>query len=159
MFYITLRYNEFLSFHLFKFIFYSGDPEVVSTIESLSGRLCPGILTLTCSALQFGTSGTIEWFANYSLIASHTYRPDIVFPLTIQTESPVHGVNVQIQAVTISNEKFNFVNFTLSANLEDMKQFQGQDITCGVQLLRSNSITIGTYTILGTTLFTIHYYC
>ena len=85
-----------------------------STGESLlSGQQCPGILTLTCNAMNFGTSGLIGWYAGDQCLARFDIISDSL-PYSVALASPLKAT-VQISSVSQSNSYFNFINFTLSA--------------------------------------------
>ena len=119
-------------------------PNLTSSIGSLqlSGEQCPGVLTLTCDAVNFGTSGTIDWFVNDTRIA----RYDVVDGITI--DSP--DLNVTIGAPSNSSERFDFLNFTLSANKMEYLSIQGRNITCGHAQVtaRSEVFRIGNFYIV-----------
>ncbi len=53
----------------------------------------------------------------------------------------------QIISVTVNNTKLSYVNFTVSADLMDLIPYQGQSLSCGNELVRSNSIHIGIYSL------------
>ena len=119
-------------------------PNLTSSIGSLqlSGEQCPGILTLTCDAVNFGTSGTIDWFVNDTRIA----RYDVVDGITI--DSP--DLNVTIGAPSNTSERFDFLNFTLSANKVEYLLIQGRNVTCGHAQVtaRSEEFRIGNFDIV-----------
>ena len=119
-----------------------------STGESLlSGQQCPEILTLTCNAINFGTSGLIGWYVGNQRLV----RFDIVsdsLPYSVALTSPLKAT-VQISSVSQSNSYFNFINFTLSAPVSNFITIRGMDVTCGTLGVRSEEFRILNYTILG----------
>ena len=127
----------------------SGHPHLTSSIGSqLFGEYCPGSVTFTCNALGFGTSGLIDWYINDTLLARYTYVASHNFPVTVMVQSSLNAV-AQISSSSFFNGQFNFENFTLSVDLEDLLPFQGQNITCGTIAERSNDFNINKFTILG----------
>lgn len=123
-----------------------GIPQISSSIESLSGQLCPTTVTFTCNALEFG-SQVIDWYIDNTIVARYTFSQAHRFPLTIMPS--VAQFMVQIASVNIINSEFNFINFTLSAQLDDLLQFQGQSLTCGTLVQRSTHFNIAKYEIVG----------
>ena len=107
---------------------------------------------MICSAIEFGASGTIEFYANNTVLARHTFMMTNTFPVNVPAEPEIRGLYFKIENVFVSNGKFNFVNFSLTANLQDFMQFRTQHITCGVEFLRSNSVRVGSYHIVGKSL-------
>ena len=127
-----------------------GLPQLTSTIGSqLSGGYCPGSVIITCNALGFGTSGLIDWYISNTLLARYTYRANDDFPSTVMRESSILNAMVQISSSSLINGLFNFDNFTLSVDLDDLLPYEGQTISCGTLAERSNVFNINQFTILG----------
>ena len=99
--------------------------------------------------MEFGTTGLIDWYLNDTLLARYSYRESDTFPLYISTEPSISGLWVQISSATITNNHFNFNNFTISSDLNNLVQYQRQNLTCGTKLMRSDPINIGDFTIQG----------
>ena len=135
---------------LYLFVTVLGVPQLNSDIGSqLSGEYCPGSVTLTCNALGFGTSGLIDWYISNTLLARYIYSPSDTFPSTVMVESSIMSAMVQISSSNFINGQFNFENFTLSVDLDDLLPFQRQTITCGTLADRSNVFNINSFTVLG----------
>ena len=118
-----------------------------STGESLlSGQQCPGILTLTCNAMNFGTSGLIEWYAGDQRLVRFDISDSL--PYSMALTSPLKAT-VQISSVSQSNSYFNFINFTLSAPVSNFITIRGLAVTCGSLGVRSEEFRILNYTIFG----------
>ena len=131
----------------------SGRPHLTSSIGSqLSGQYCPGSVTLTCNALGFGASGLIDWYINDTLLARYTYVASHKFPFAVMVQSSLNAV-VLISSSSLINGQFNFENFTLLVDLDDLLPFQGENIACGTLLQRSNVFNINKFTVLGISLF------
>ena len=119
-----------------------------STGESLlSGQQCPGILTLTCNAMNFGTSGLIGWYAGNLRLARFDIISDSL-PYSVALTSPLKAT-VQISSVSQSNSYFNFINFTLSAPVSNFITIRGLAVTCGTLGVRSEEFRIFNYTVFG----------
>ena len=126
-----------------------GLPHLTSSIGSqLSGEYCPGSVTLTCNALGFGESGLIDWYISDTLLARYIFDSNHKFPFAVMVQSSLKAV-AQISSSSLFNGQFNFENFTLSVDLEDLLPFQGQNMTCGTIAERSNVFNINKFTILG----------
>ena len=124
-------------------------PQLDTSIGSqLSGEYCPGSITITCNALGFGTSGLIDWYISDTLLARYAYVASHNFPFAVMVKSSLNAV-AQISSSSFINGQFNFENFTLSVDLDDLLLFQGQNITCGTIIRRSNVFNINKFTIIG----------
>ncbi len=121
-------------------------PEVISSINSLSGPQCPGTVVFTCNALDFG-SQIINWYINNTNVAKYTFSQHDVFPVNIT--SSISVLKASISSAYIQNSRFNYKNFILFANLEDLLPFQGQILTCGTVAQKSNYFQIENYDIQG----------
>ena len=118
-----------------------------SSIHPLSGELCPGRVTFSCDSLDTN-SPIIDYYINGTRLVRYEYRPSHTFPLVVTTSLP--GVSVQITSSFLSDTKYIFINFTLSADLNDILPYQQQYITCGTVSVRSASVYIGNFRIKGT---------
>ena len=127
-----------------------GQPQLNSSTGSLelSGEQCPGTLTLTCDAVNFGISDSIGWFVGNERIAFFDANIDST-PFTTTTTRP-DILNATVQLATHTGGEFSFINFTLSANVSNFLPLQGQNITCGnIGLVsRSSSFEIREFTLL-----------
>ena len=133
------------------FVVVLGLPQLTSNIGSqLSEEYCPGSVTITCNALGFGRSDLIDWYINDTLLARYTYASNHIFPFAVMVNTSLNAV-AQISSSSFTNSQFNFENFTLSVDLDDLLPFQGQNITCGTLAERSNVFIINTFEILGKT--------
>ena len=122
-----------------------GLPQLTSSIGSqLFGEHCPGSVTLTCNTFDFGTDGLIDWYINDTLLARYTYKANHKFPLAVMVQNSLKAV-AQISSSSFINGQFNFENFTLSVDLDDLLPFQGQNITCGSFGERSNVFNINKF--------------
>ena len=126
-----------------------GLPQLSSSSGSqLSGEYCPGSVTITCNALGFGTSGLIDWYINYTLLARYTYLSSHKFPFAVMVQPSLNAV-AQISSSSFINGQFYFENFTLLVDLDDLLPLQGLNITCGTLAVRSNVFIINRFDILG----------
>ncbi len=123
-----------------------GTPTIKSSIAPLSGGLCPGTVTFSCDSLETG-SPILEWYINNTRIVRYEFHPSHTFPRAMS--AAVAELMVQITQANITNMKYNYINFTLSANLKDLIRYQELFVTCGNIAARSNSILIGAYNIRG----------
>ena len=129
-----------------------GRPRLNSSIRSLelSGKQCPGTLTLTCDATNFGISDSIEWFIDNQRIALFDANTDTT-PFTTTTTCPdLLNATEQLTSVNFTGGQFSFINFTLSASVSDFLPLEGQNISCGNlgAVSRSSSFGIKAFTII-----------
>ena len=126
-----------------------GQPQLSSSIGSmkLSGEQCPGTLTLPCDAVNFGTGDTISWFVGDDRLAVFDFAVDFT-PFTTTTSPNLLNATVQLQSATHTNGQFSYINFTLSASLNDLLSLQGQNITCGSFVMRSSTFEITSFTVI-----------
>ena len=124
-------------------------PQLSSSIGSLelSGEQCPGTLTLTCDAVNFGTGDTINWFVGDDRLAVFDFAVHSI-PFTTTTSPNLLNATVQLQSATFSDGQFSYINFTLSASLSDFLSLQRQNITCGSSLMRSSSFKIAEFSVI-----------
>ena len=110
-----------------------GQPQLKSSIGSLelSGKQCPGTLTLTCDARNFGTIDKINWFVGDDRVAVFDAATDFTPFTTTTTRPDVLNATVQLTIATITGGQSSFINFTLSASVSDFLPLQGQNISCG----------------------------
>ena len=114
-------------------------PILTSSIGSLelSGEPCPGTLTLTCEARNFGTSDSINWFVGDVRVAEFDANTDSTPFTTTTTRPDVLNATVQLTSATFTGGQFSFINFTLSASVSNFLPLQGQSISCGNMVSRS----------------------
>ena len=104
----------------------------------LSGEQCPGTLTLTCDARNFGTSDSINWFVGDERVAEFDASADSTPFTTTTTRPDILNATVQLTTATFTGGQFSFINFTLSASVSDFLPLQGQNISCGSIVLKSS---------------------
>ena len=80
--------------------------------------------------------------ANYILRSGDTY------PRVVQSSLPETTLIMTSVTVT-ANNIMSYENFTLSINIQDLNQYIGNNISCGVLLQRSSAIKIESYSIIG----------
>ena len=125
----------------------------------LSGEQCPGTLTLTCHAVNFGYAESINWFVGDDRLAVFHFVSDST-PFTTTTKQNLLNATVQLQSATLTNGLFSFINFTLSAGLSNFLSLQGQNITCGSFVVRSSSFEITEFTVINeSSLYSGMYHC
>ena len=114
-------------------------PQLSSSIGSLelSGEQCPGTLTLTCDARNFGPIDSINWFVGGERVAEFDYNADSTPFTTTTTRPDLLNATVQLTSATFTGGQFSFINFTLSASVSNFLSLQGQNISCGNLALRS----------------------
>ena len=115
-------------------------PQLSSSIGSLelSGEQCPGTLTLTCDAVDFGTSDSISWFVGDERVAEFDAATDSTPFTTTTTRPDLLNATVQLTSATITGGQFSFINFTLSARVSNFLPLQGQNISCGSIVSKSS---------------------
>ncbi len=118
-----------------------------SNIASFSGELCPGSAVFVCNVFDF-SQDVIRFYINETIAASYNYRKTDSFPLNI-TQVSLLGISVQIFSVEVIGNTFNYHNFTLKISVSDVQQLAGSSISCGSEILRSNIITFGNFTLIG----------
>ncbi len=112
-------------------------PTISTSIWPLSGELCPGRVTFSCDFLDT-RSPIIDYYINDTRLFRYEFLPSHTFPLTVNESLP--GIIVQITSANINNNKYSFMNFTLSADFNDIIIYQEQWLTCGTVSVRSNSV-------------------
>ncbi len=138
------------------FYFISGNPTISSRFNSLSGELCPGRVTFSCNSLETA-SPIIDYYVNNVRLVRYEYELTHMFPLMINASLPELTVQIT-SATTDSNNMFSFTNFTMSAELNYLHQYQGQNLTCGTIIQRSNPIYIGKFVLTGKCIYTLMIY-
>ena len=130
-----------------------GQLQLSSSIGSLelSGEQCPGILTLTCDARNFG-SGRIIWFVGNQNVAEFDAVIESTPFVTTTTRPEILNATVQLTSATFIGNQSNFINFTLSASVSNFLTLQGQNISCGTLVLK-RSFGIKEFTINESTLY------
>ena len=130
---------------LLYYIYYTafGGPELSSSTSSLelSGEVCPGYITLTCS--KNTTERIIVWYINDIELAR--FDEEDVAPFTIKTRPDLFNATVQVTSVVEVNRYFSFDDFTLTARVSDFLPLQGQNLTCGTLLDRSEPFRVNNF--------------
>ena len=126
-----------------------GQPQLSSSIGSLelSGEQCPGTLTLTCDAKNFGTSDSINWFVGVERVAEFDANADSAPFTTTTTRPDLLNATVQLTTANLSGGQFSFTNFTLSARVSNFLSLQGQNISCGNKIIISLPFIIENFTL------------
>ncbi len=127
-----------------------------SNIASFSGELCPGTAVFTCNALDFNQD-VIRFYINDTIVALYDYRRTDTFPHNI-TQVNLPGISVQIFSIEVIGNTFNYHNFTLKISVSDVQQLAGSSISCGSEILRSNIITFGKFTLISMFYILISYF-
>ncbi len=123
-----------------------GIPTISSSINPLSGELCPGRVTFSCDSLDTN-SPVIDYYIDDTRLVRYEYDPSHRFPFVMDTT--LSGVTVQITSANVNGTEYSFFNFTFSADLNDIFPYQRKSLTCGTVSVRSNSIPIGLLNIKG----------
>ena len=123
-------------------------PPISSSIGplELSGEHCPGTLTLTCDARNYGNAESINWFVGDERLAVFDLAVHST-PFTTTTNPNLLNATVKLESATFSDSQFSYINFTLSAGFSDFLSLQGQNITCGSVRMRSSSFKIAEFTV------------
>ncbi len=117
----------------------------VPEVEYLSGPRCSGEVTFTCNAPKFNNPG-ISWLAGDTVLATYNFIATDVYPKEVMTV-PINAT-AQISNANFSTT-FNYFNFTLSVNVNQLIPFQGQNIFCGTTSMKSNAIPVDDLKFLG----------
>ena len=75
------------------------------------------------------------WYTNDIELAR--FDEEDVTPFTITTRPDLFNATVRVTSVVEVNGYFSFDNFTLTARVSDFLPLQGQNLTCGTLLDRS----------------------
>ena len=99
------------------------------------------------------------WYTNDNELAR--FDEEDATPFTIKTRSDLFNATVRVTSVVEVNGYFSFNNFTLTARVSEFLPLQGQNITCGTLLDRSepfqvNNFSIGKCVLAETILKLIH---
>ena len=115
-------------------------PQLSSSIGSLelSGEQCPGTLTLTCDARNFGISDTIGWFVGDERVAEFDVNDDSTPFTTTTTHPDILNATVQLTSASFTGSQSSFINFTLSTSVSNFLPLQGQNISCGSRVSKSS---------------------
>ena len=124
-------------------------PTLTSSTDEyeLSRQQCPGILTLTYNALNFGIRGSIGRYVGDLRLVNYDIVSDSL-PYSVTLTSPLNAT-VQISSVDKNNGTFNFINFTLSAPVSNFTTIRGLAVTCGTLVVRSEEFRVSNYTVFG----------
>ena len=115
----------------------------------LSGEQCPGILTLTCDARNFGTTGIIDWYAgDDDRLARFDISGKHNFPFITSTSPDILNVTIELTSASRHNNQFDFINYTLTARMDEFLTLMGQNITCGSLIERSPSFRIDNFSVV-----------
>ncbi len=128
-----------------------GMPQLKSNITSFYNDICPTTVVFICNALEFNQE-VLRFDFNTTMVSSYFYNREDSFPRNISSNDNFE-LSVQISsAELISNRTslFNFVDFTLSINIQNLPELVGTRISCGSGLQRSNIIQIGSSPLTGT---------
>ena len=129
------------------YFYYSafGVPEFSSSTSSLelSGEVCPGYITLTCS--KNTTERIFVWYINDNELAR--FDEEDVTPFTNKTRPDLFNATVRVTSVVEVNGYFSFDDFTLTARVRDFLPLQGQNLTCGTLLDRSVPFTVNDFSL------------
>ena len=93
-------------------------------------------------------SNLIEWFINDTQVATYIFRSEDTYPLVVQSSLPEATV-IMTSVIVTANNIISYENLTLSINIQDLNQYIGSNISCGVLLQRSSAIKIESYSIIG----------
>ena len=117
-----------------------GQPQLSSSIGSLelSGEQCPGTLTLTCDARNFGTSDSISWYVGDERFVEFDAVDDSTPFTTTTTRPDLLNATVKLTTASSTGGQSSFINFTLSASVSNFLSLQGQNISCGNIVSRSS---------------------
>ena len=111
---------------------------------NLSTIVCQDQVLFFCEATLFTDSGHFGWFINDRSIFMELFQKNISYPY--QSSTSLNGSIVRIQNVTRVFEFFyEFKNFVLSAPIEVLQDYVGENLTCGQSQFQSSLITIENY--------------
>ena len=124
----------------------SSGPEIRSSTSrlDLSGEVCPGYITLTCS--KNTTERIFVWYTNDNELAR--FDEEDMTPFTIRTRSNLFNATVRVTSVVEVNGYISFDTFTLTARVRDFLPLQGHNLTCGTLLDRSEPFRVYSFTVL-----------
>ena len=122
-----------------------GSPELSSSTSTLelSGEVCPGYITLICS--KNTTERIFVWYTNDNELAR--FDEEDVTPFTIKTRLDLFNATIRVTSVVEVNGYFSFDNFTLTARVSDFLPIQGQNLTCGTRLNKSEPFRVDNFTV------------
>jgi len=89
----------------------------------------------------------IGWYAGEERLA----RFDIISdspPFSVALSSPLNAT-VQISSVHINDGFYTFLNFTLSAPINNFLAIRGLGVTCGTLIKRSETFRVQNFTLFG----------
>ena len=129
-------------FYLYSLFLARAQPELTvdDGLSQLTGPQCLRMITFACTFLDF-TSFGIGWYADDALLARYAFQAGTTFPIEFIPE-PIIEATVMLSYANASGGRYNYYNYTLSANLTAFLPFQGQNITCGSATVRSNYFPI-----------------
>ena len=112
-------------------------------IQSMSLSKNCSCLTLACDAVNFGTSGLIEWYVEDERLARFDLNAN-----TLSTSPDILNTTVQIMSSSRINNQFNFTNFSLSVSIEELIPFKGRNISCGSLTEKSENFELNNFSII-----------
>jgi len=113
----------------------------------LSGEYCPGILTLTCDAVNAKVDSVINWYVDDIQVARFSMDDDSTPFITTTTPNVINGT-VELTTARQRNDSIFFMNFTLSASLANFLPLQGSNVSCGTIIVRSQIFQIKEFSII-----------
>ena len=93
------------------------------------------------------------WYTNDNQLARFDeedvtpFNEEYVTPFNITTRSDIFNATVRVTSVVEVNGYFSFDNFTLTARVSDFLSLQGQNLTCGTLLDRSEPFQVNNFSI------------
>lgn len=126
---------------------------LTSVPPTLEGDLCPTTVQLTCTAVKIAN---LRWFINDTVMAAYVHIDNGEdFPRSAQTDNLPPGIVVQITSAAFDAGSPDLIDATstLTANTTALQEFNMQniDITCGSNVIRSDSVILS-YAIWGKTI-------
>ena len=85
------------------------------------------------------------WYTNDNELAR--FDEEDMTPFTIKTRPDLFNATVQVTSVVEDNGYYSFDNFTLTSRVSDFLPLQGQNLTCGTLLDRSERFRIGNFSL------------
>ena len=85
------------------------------------------------------------WYTNDNQLAR--FDEDDVTPFNITTRPDLFNATVRVTSVVEVNGYFSFDNFSLTARVSDFLPLQGQNLTCGTLLDRSEPFRVNYFSI------------
>ena len=117
-----------------------GDVSLTSSISSLelSGLQCPSNITLWCN--RTGSDDVIDWYVGDNLVAR--FEADESTPYMRALHSSRLDGNVILVSFNQSVFPYVYINYTLTANVNNWLSIKGQNVTCGTNTDRSEPFQV-----------------